>query len=58
MKNIRFLTVRRNVSECRLDIGIHIDQDFFKENVRYPVWTSRDPISVILGTSFSLILGT
>jgi len=22
---------------------------FFKENVRYPVWTCRDPISVILG---------
>jgi len=23
---------------------------FFKENVRYPVWTCRDPISLILGT--------
>jgi len=23
---------------------------FFKEHVRYPVWTFRDPISVILGT--------
>ena len=22
---------------------------FFKENVRYPVWTCRDPISLILG---------
>jgi len=33
---------------------------FFKENVRYPVWTCRDPISLILGTRwwFSLILGT
>ena len=31
---------------------------FFKENVRYPVWTCRDPISLILGTRFSLILET
>ena len=31
---------------------------FFKENVRYPVWTCRDPISLNLGTRFSLILGT
>jgi len=23
---------------------------FFKENFRYPVWTCRDPISLILGT--------
>jgi len=23
---------------------------FFKENVRYPVWICRDPISLILGT--------
>jgi len=30
---------------------------FFKENVRYPVWTCRDQISLILGTRFS-ILGT
>jgi len=28
---------------------------FFKENVRYPIWTCRDPISLILGTRFSLI---
>jgi len=33
-------------------------QVFFKENVRYLVWTCRDPISLILGTRFSLILGT
>jgi len=33
------------------------DQGFFKENVRHPVWTCRDPISLILGTRFS-ILGT
>jgi len=32
--------------------------EFFKENVRYPVWTCRDPISLFLGTRFSLILGT
>ena len=30
----------------------------FKENVRYPVWTFRDPIFLILGTRFSLILRT
>ena len=30
---------------------------FFKENIRYPVWTCREPISLILGTRFSLILG-
>jgi len=32
-------------------------QFFFKENVRYLVWTSRDLTSLILGTRFS-ILGT
>jgi len=31
---------------------------FFKENVRYPPWSYRDPISLILGTRFSRILGT
>jgi len=31
---------------------------FSKENLRYPIWTCRDPISLILGTRFSLILGT
>jgi len=31
---------------------------FFKENVGYPVWTCRDPISMILATRLSLILGT
>jgi len=31
---------------------------FFKETVRYPIWTCRDPICLILGTQFSLILGT
>jgi len=30
---------------------------FFKEKVRYPVWTCRDPISLILRTRFE-ILGT
>jgi len=33
-------------------------QVFFKENVRYQEWICRDPISLILGTRFSLILGT
>ena len=31
---------------------------FFKGNVRYPVYTCRDPISLILETRFYLILGT
>jgi len=31
---------------------------FLKENVRNPVWICEDPISLILGTQFSLILGT
>jgi len=30
-------------------------QFFFKENVRYPVWTCRDPISLILWTRFSIL---
>jgi len=34
------------------------DRVSFKENVRYPIWICKDPISVILGTRFSLILGT
>ena len=34
------------------------DASFFKENVRYPKWTCRDPISLIIATRFSLILGT
>jgi len=33
-------------------------QVFFKENIMYVVWTFRDPISLILETRFSLILGT
>jgi len=31
---------------------------FFKENVRYPAWTCRDTVSLILWIRFSLILGT
>jgi len=38
--------------------SLHHNQGFFKENVRYPIWICRDPISLILGTRFSLILGT
>ena len=34
------------------------NQVVLKENARYPVWTCRDPISLILETRFSLILGT
>jgi len=30
-------------------INAQVYQFFFKENVRYPVWTCRDPISLILG---------
>jgi len=39
---------------------IHIlltTSSFFKEYDKYPVWTCRDPISLNLGTRFSLILG-
>jgi len=34
-----------------------ISQVFFEETVKYPVWTFRDQISLILGTRFSLSLG-
>jgi len=33
-------------------------KQFFKENVRYPVLICRNPICLILGTQFSLLLGT
>jgi len=29
---------------------VRVQPFFLKENVRYPVWTCRDPISLILGT--------
>ena len=35
-----------------------ISRFFLKKNVRYPIWTCKDPISLMLGTRFSLILGT
>jgi len=38
--------------------GICIWAGFFKENVRYPVWTYKDPISLILGIRFSMFLET
>ena len=31
---------------------VHYSRFFFKENVRHPVWTCRDPISLILGPDF------
>jgi len=31
-------------------VRVNVYQGFFKENVRYPAWTCRDPISLILGT--------
>ena len=40
------------------DILYSFHHVFFKENVKYPIWACRDPISLILGTRFSLILGT
>jgi len=57
------LTVRRTVSLASPYFNIYptsntLMQFLFKENVRYPVWTCRDPISLILGSQFSLILGT
>ena len=36
---------------------LQLQQGFFKENVRYPISICRDPISLILGNRFSLILG-
>jgi len=39
-------------------IALTLIQGFFKENVRYPVWIYRDQIYLILGTRYSLILGT
>ena len=42
----------------RFFFRLHLKQVFFKENVRNPMWTCRDPISLIIGTRFSLILGT
>jgi len=42
----------------KLNAKVSVFPVFFKENVRYPVWTCRDAISLILGTRFSLILGT
>jgi len=36
-------------------VNVHVVQVFFKENIRYPVWTCRDPIFQILGIRFSLI---
>ena len=44
--------VRKNT----FSIG-YFQQFFFKENVMYPVWICRDPISLILGIRFE-ILGT
>jgi len=41
-----------------LHLSLYLPQFVFKENVRFPVWTCRDAISLILGTRFSLILGT
>ena len=43
---------------CVLSFPGCIYSSFFEENVRYLVWACRDPISLILGTQFSLILGT
>jgi len=37
---------------------LHLWQLFLKENVRNPAWICKDPISLIPGTRFSLILGT
>jgi len=32
-----------------------LQQVFYKENVRCPVWICRDPISMILGTRFEIL---
>jgi len=41
-------------ADCVCLYSSHIT-DFFKGNIRYPVWTCRDPISLILGTKFSIL---
>jgi len=38
------------IKTCCKEKKWSIYQVFFKENVRYPVWTCRDPISLNLGT--------
>jgi len=37
-------------TSVRKDLTDFLAQGFFKENVRYPVWICREPISLILGT--------
>ena len=44
--------------DCSTIVRAYFATGFFKENIRYPVRTCRDPISLILGTRFSMILGT
>ena len=45
---------------CRLCVFVlcALSRVFAKGNVRYPVWTCTVPISLILRTRFSMILGT
>jgi len=43
-----FLSFKNEENGDSLPITVY--QVFFKENVRYPVWTCRDPISLFLGT--------
>ena len=43
--------------DCSTVFRAYFATGFSKENIRYPVWTCRDPISLILGTRFSMILG-
>jgi len=44
--------------DCSTIVRAYFATGFFKENIKYPVWTCRDPISLILGTRLSMILGT
>ena len=56
-RNIYFIYSQRGNSVSKklkrhrklMEILVH-NQLYFEKNVRYPVWTCRDPISLILGT--------
>jgi len=57
-KCFRFRLFKPNQIRFILQVFNLFLQVFFKENVRNLVWICRDPISLILGARFFLILGT
>jgi len=56
MKSILYMCRNDNLGEL-INLVDSIHSFFSKENVRYLVWTCKDPISLVLGTRF-LILRT